>query len=288
MAYLKVHYKLEFYANLLSNVISVNSKLKEYLNEIRACNINVLKPDINISTNKFVIENDNIIFPFGTIKGIGINVSSNILNARNNRKFTNIYDAFKRLVNSKVTKKQIETLIIADAFRSFGYNKKTLITNLDSLYNYGELTIDLDESLVLKPEIEVTKEFSDSVLLEQEIDCFGFYISNHPVTSYRSKYQSTIKLIDLSKYFNKTVTTLVMVEKIKAIKTKKNEDMAFVTASDETGTIDFIFFPRIYKTNLNISKGDICKLEGTVEKRFDELQLIVKTVEYIRRNDEEE
>ena len=288
MAYLKVHYKLEFYANLLSNVISVNSKLKEYLNEIRACNINVLKPDINISTNKFVIENANIIFPFGTIKGIGINVSSNILNARNNRKFTNIYDAFKRLVNSKVTKKQIETLIIADAFRSFGYNKKTLITNLDSLYNYGELTIDLDESLVLKPEIEVTKEFSDSVLLEQEIDCFGFYISNHPVTSYRSKYQSTIKLIDLSKYFNKTVTTLVMVEKIKAIKTKKNEDMAFVTASDETGTIDFIFFPRIYKTNLNISKGDICKLEGTVEKRFDELQLIVKTVEYIRRNDEEE
>lgn len=288
MAYLKVHYKLEFYANLLTNVISVSSKLKEYLNEIRACNINVLKPDINLSTDKFVIKNNNIIFPFSTIKGIGINVSSNILNARSDGEFLNIYDAFKKLVNSKVTKKQIETLIIADAFSSFGYNKKTLITNLDSLYNYGELTIDLDESLVLKPEIVKTKEFSEAVLLEQELDCFGFYISNHPVTSYRSKYQDTIKIIDLSKYFNKIVSTLVMVEKVKAIKTKKNEDMAFVTASDETGTIDFIFFPRVYKTNLNISKGDICRLRGTVEKRFDELQLIVNKVEYIRRSNEEE
>ena len=79
-----------------------------------------------------------------------------------------------------------------------------------------------------------------------------------------------------------------MVDKVKAIKTKKNEDMAFITASDETGSMDFIFFPRVYKSNMNISKGDICKLIGTVEKRFDELQLIVNKIEYIRRNDEEE
>ena len=288
MAYLKVHYKLEFYANLLTNVISVNSKLKEYLSETRSFNITVLKPDINISTDKFSVDNNSIIFPFGVIKGIGTNVSSNILKARELGKFTNIYDAFSRLVRSKVTKKQLETLILADTFSCFGYNKKTLITNLDSLYNYGELTIDLDESLVLKPEIVKTMEFSESILLEQELECFGFYISNHPVTTYRNNYKDTVKIIDLNKYFNKITSTLVMVDKIKAIKTKKNEDMAFVTASDETGSMDFIFFPRVYKSNMNISKGDICKLTGTVEKRYDELQLIVKSIEYIRRNNEEE
>ena len=288
MAYLKVHYKLEFYANLLSNVISSSSKLKEYLNEIRSHNITVLKPDINLSTDKFVVSNNNIIFPFSTIKGVGISVSSNILKARSDGEFINIYDAFSRLVRSKVTKKQLETLIISSSFNSFGYNKKTLITNLDSLYNYGELTIDLDESLVLKPEIVKTEEFSESILLEQELECFGFYISNHPVTTYRNKYQDTIKIIDLNKYFNRITSALVMVDKVKAIKTKKNEDMAFITASDETGSMDFIFFPRVYKSNMNISKGDICKLTGTVEKRFDELQLIVKNIEYVRRNDEEE
>ena len=82
MAYLKVHYKLEFYANLLTNVISSSTKLKEYLNEIRSHNLKVLKPDINLSTNKFVVIDNNIIFPFSTIKGVGLSVSNNILKAR--------------------------------------------------------------------------------------------------------------------------------------------------------------------------------------------------------------
>ena len=81
---------------------------------------------------------------------------------------------------------------------------------------------------------------------------------------------------------------MIMVDKVKAIKTKKNEDMAFVTSSDETGSIDFIFFPRVYKNNIDIKKGDICIFTGTVEKRFNELQLIVSKVEYIRRENEEE
>ena len=287
MAYLKVHYKLEFYVNLLNNVIGAAGKMQEYIREIRSNNIKVLKPDINKSTNGFVIDGNNIIFPFSTIKGVGSSVSNLVLKARD-EEFTDIYDAFSKLVRCGVTKKQLESLINADAFRNLGYNKKTLITNLDSLVNYGSLTIDLDESLVLKPEIIITNEYQDSVLLEQEIECFGFYISNHPVTAYKSKYQNIISINNLSNYFNRIVSTMVMVEKVKAIKTKKNEDMAFVTASDETGSIDFIFFPRVYKNNMDIRKGDICIFTGTVEKRYDELQLVVSKVEYVRRENEEE
>ena len=287
MAYLKVHYKLEFYANLLNNVIGASSKMQEYLREIRSHDLKVLKPDINKSSNKFVISDNNIIFPFSTIKGVGTSVSSLVLKARD-EEFTDIYDAFSKLVRAGVTKKQLESLINADVFRSFGFNKKTLITNLDSLVNYGTLTVDLDESLVLKPEIILTNEFPNNVLLEQEEDCFGFYISNHPVTTYKSKYKNIVSIGMLSNYFNRIVNVMVMVEKIKAIKTKKNEDMAFITASDETGSLDFIFFPRIYKSNMEIKKGDICIFTGTVEKRYDELQVVVNKVELIRRNDEEE
>ena len=287
MAYLKVHYKLEFYANLLNNVIGASSKMQEYLREIRSHDLKVLKPDINKSTNRFVIDSNNIIFPFSTIKGVGTSVSSLVLKARD-KEFTDIYDAFSKLVRSGVTKKQLESLINADAFRNFGFNKKTLITNLDSLVNYGTLTIDLDESLVLKPEIIITNEFPNSVLLEQEEECFGFYISNHPVTTYKSKYQNIVSINCIGNYFNRIVNVMVMVEKVKAIKTKKNEDMAFVTASDETGQVDFIFFPRVYKNNMDIKKGDICIFTGTVEKRYDELQLVVSKINYIRRENEEE
>lgn len=287
MAYLKVHYKLEFYANLLNNVIGASSKMQEYLREIRSHGLKVLKPDINKSTNRFVIDSNNIIFPFSTIKGVGTSVSSLVLRSRD-KEFTDIYDAFSKLVRSGVTKKQLESLINADAFRNFGFNKKTLITNLDSLVNYGTLTIDLDESLVLKPEIIITNEFPNSVLLEQEEECFGFYISNHPVTTHKSKYQNIVSINCIGNYFNKIVNVMVMVEKVKAIKTKKNEDMAFITASDETGQVDFIFFPRVYKNNMDIKKGDICIFTGTVEKRYDELQLVVSKINYIRRENEEE
>lgn len=286
MAYLKVHYKLEFYANLLNNVIGASSKMQEYLREIRSHDLKVLKPDINKSTNRFVIDSNNIIFPFSTIKGVGTSVSSLVLRSRD-KEFTDIYDAVSKLVRGGVTKKQLESLITADAFRNFGFNKKTLITNLDSLVNYGTLTIDLDESLVLKPEIIITNEFPNSVLLEQEEECFGFYISNHPVTTYKSKYQNIVSINYIGNYFNRIVNVMVMVEKVKAIKTKKNEDMAFVTASDETGSIDFIFFPRVYKNNIDIKKGDICIFTGTVEKRYDELQLVVSKINYIRRENEE-
>lgn len=287
MAYLKVHYKLEFYANLLNNVIGATGKMQEYLREIRSHDLKVLKPDINKSTNRFVIDSNNIIFPFSTIKGVGTSVSSLVLRSRD-KEFTDIYDAFSKLVRGGVTKKQLESLITADAFRNLGFNKKTLITNLDSLVNYGTLTIDLDESLVLKPEIIITNEFPNSVLLEQEEECFGFYISNHPVTTYKSKYQNIVSINCIGNYFNKIVNVMVMVEKVKAIKTKKNEDMAFVTASDETGQVDFIFFPRVYKNNMDIKKGDICIFTGTVEKRYDELQLVVSKINYIRRENEEE
>lgn len=287
MAYLKVHYKLEFYANLLNNVIGATGKMQEYLREIRSHDLKVLKPDINKSTNRFVIDGNNIIFPFSTIKGVGTSVSSLVLRSRD-KEFTDIYDAFSKLVRSGVTKKQLESLITADAFRNLGFNKKTLITNLDSLVNYGTLTIDLDESLVLKPEIIITNEFPNSVLLEQEEECFGFYISNHPVTTYKSKYQNIVSINCIGNYFNRIVNVMVMVEKVKAIKTKKNEDMAFVTASDETGQVDFIFFPRVYKNNMDIKKGDICIFTGTVEKRYDELQLVVSKINYIRRENEKE
>ena len=79
------------------------------------------------------------------------------------------------------------------------------------------MTIDLDESLVLKPEIIITNEFLNSVLLEQEEECFGFYVSNHPVTAYKSKYQNVVNIKIIGNYFNRIVNVMVMVEKVKAI-----------------------------------------------------------------------
>lgn len=281
MAYLKVHYPLYFYTNLLSNVIGVESKLNEYVREVRSVKIKIVKPDINLSTSMFRVVDGKILFPFSTIKGIGVSVCKTIIKARC-EEFTDIFMAIRSLVVAGITKKQLETLILADTFRNFNYNKKTLITNLDSLYNYGELVKDLDPSLVLIPDIEIVDEYDNYLLLEQEKELFGFYISNHPATSYKTN-TNAISLENLDKYFDKLVTTIVLVENIKEITTKKGDKMAFVSCSDETGSVDYTFFPKIWN-NINIKKGNLYKIVGRVEKRYNQIQIIVNGVEELGDN----
>lgn len=281
MAYLKVHYPLYFYTNLLSNVIGVESKLSEYVREVRSVKIEVVKPDINLSTSMFRVVDGKILFPFSTIKGIGVSVCKTIIKARENT-FTDIFMAIRSLVVKGITKKQLETLILADTFRNFNYNKRTLITNLDSLYNYGELVKDLDPSLVLIPDIEIVDDYDNYLLLEQEKELFGFYISNHPATSYKTN-TNAISLENLDKYFDKLVTTIVLVENIKEITTKKGDKMAFVSCSDETGSVDYTFFPKIWN-NINIKKGNLYKIVGRVEKRYNQIQIIVNEVEELGDN----
>ena len=54
MAYLKVHYPNEFFANLLTNVIGSEYKTKEYILEARKNQLMIEKPDINLSSDKYV------------------------------------------------------------------------------------------------------------------------------------------------------------------------------------------------------------------------------------------
>lgn len=284
MAYLKVHYPLYFYTNLLTNVIGVESKLNEYIREVRSVKIEVVKPDINESEDVFKVLNGKIVFPFSTIKGIGVSVSRTVIKARK-EKFTDIFEAIRELVGEGVTKKQLETLILADCFRNFKYNKRTLIMNIDSLYNYGELVKDLDPSLVLIPDIEIVDEYDNYLLLEQEKDLFGLYISNHPATSYKGTVTNCISLEQLNKYFDKLVTTVVLVESIKEITTKKGDKMAFASCSDETGSVDYTFFPKVWNS-IELKKGHLYKIVGRVEKRYDQIQIIVSQIEEIGGSDE--
>ena len=86
-------------------------------------------------------------------------------------------------------------------------------------------------------------------------------------------------LSELNKYFDKTIEVIVYIDKIKEINTKKNDKMVFVTGSDELNTVDIVLFPNIYERYNDIEKGDIIKIKGRVEKRFDKLQIVVIDLE---------
>ncbi len=287
MAYLKAHYKEVFFSNLLSNVIGSVEKTNEYLLEVKSNKIEIEKPSINKSSDHYIIDNKKIIYPISNIKSIGGVASNQILEERDKSKFIDIYDTFSRLVRTGIGKKTLETLIYADVFREFNFNRATLIFNLDSLYNYGELTKDLDESLVSKPEIIFQQELDEKDLLDKEKDIFGLYLSNHPTNMYRKDNKYAININEVQNHFNKTVDTLILVDKIKTINTKKGDKMAFITGSDETSSKEFTVFQKVFNQFPNMEKNDLLKIRGNVERRFDEIQIIVERIKYLKGEENE-
>ncbi len=288
MAYLKCHYKTIFFANLLTNFIGSETKTHEYIMEAKANKIEVLKPTINESKNRYIVKNDKIIYPISNIKSIGTVVTKEIEEARAGKNFTDIYDCFSRLYIAGIGKKTFEVLIYANVFKEFNHNRATLIYNLDSLFNYAELTKDIDPDLVMKPDLEFQNEYRNDYLLEKEKEVFGFYLSSHPTNLYKKDNPYCIPLNEIESYFSKRVDTLILVDKIKTINTKNGDKMAFLTGSDETATMEYTLFPKVYKDYSDIKKGDLLKVRGTVEKRLNQFQIIVEKIRNLQETEIEQ
>ena len=287
MAYLKTHYKIMFFANLLTNVIGSETKTHEYIMEAKSNKIDVVKPTINESESRYIVKDNKIIYPISNIKSIGTVICDSINKAKQDGEFIDIYDCFSRLYIAGIGKKTFEVLIYADVFNNFKLNRRTLIENLDSLFNYAELTKDIDPSLVMKPDIEIKEEYDNQFLLEREKECFGFYLSSHPTTMYKKDNPYCIPLNSVDKNFSKKIDTLILVDKIKTISTKKGDKMCFITGSDETSTAEYTLFPKVYNQYPNISKGDLLKIRGTVERRLDQIQIVVEKIKYLEEQDHE-
>lgn len=281
MAYLKAHYPKYFFASLFTGVIGSDVKTREYFHEAKANRLHLLKPDINKSYSRYMVEEDGIRFPFSNIHNVGGTASHDILEVRTTP-FTDIFDFLSRARSRSITRKTIESFIHAGAFDSFGYNHATLIHNMDALMNYADLAKDLDPSFLLKPELEVVAEFPKHELMQQEKEVFGFYFSNHPTTELRLKYPKTVFFQDIDKYFNKRVELVGLIEQIRVIDTKKGEKMAFLVCSDETTSIDLTLFPKVYQNHQDLERGNLVYMVGVVERRLDRYQVIVREMKIIR------
>ena len=273
MMYLKVIYPKIFYSSLLNINIGSVTKTKEYIDEAKSLNIKIVKPDINTSSYDYYINND-IIMPLRVIKNIGDVVSLEIFEERKKSPYQDFFDFVSRIYNKNINTKTIETLIYAGALDSFNQTRNTLINNIKQALIYAELVSGLDSNLVTKPNLEIYEELPSNELMNKELELFGFYVSNHPASKYNE-----IKIMNIKNYFDKTITTVGLLESIKTIKTKNNDTMAFLEISDETGSLSYTLFPnKIAYANL-LKVGDLLKINGHVEKRYDKYQIIVNKIE---------
>jgi len=181
--------------------------------------------------------------------------------------FKSIYDICKRVDLRQANKKVFESLIKAGAFDCFGKNRRQHLQVLESAIDLGQKKQKLKREGIttvddlLKdvngesdddeyyPDVE---EMPENELLKFEKEMLGFYITNHPLSTYAGILDLfSVKTSDLAGYKDETKVTLGgIVKAVKTHITKKGERMAFVTLEDIEGSIDLVVFPRIFREHV--------------------------------------
>ena len=280
MAFLKRHFFKYFQVAILNNNIGNDIKTKTYILETKKNNIEILPPDINISTNKYELIDNKIICPLSIITNVGSLVANEIIKNRKEEPYKDFTDFVIKNYSIGINKKVITSLIKAGCFNSFNINEPTLINNLDNIINYAELCNDAGLIELTSPNLIKYDDYSKEEKYNNQYSSFGFYLSEHPTNIYKESNDITTKNIE--QYFDKNISLVLMIDQIKEVTTKKNDIMAFITATDEYGQISLTMFPNTYKTYNNINKRDIIRVTGKIEKRYDQYQMIVNSLKILK------
>ena len=295
LAYLKTNYPLYFTQALLTSVIGNDEKIAQYVREAKQCGLVVRPPSVNKSSFTFKVEQGEIRFSLAAIKYVGAAALKEILLARKQKPFRDLFDFCLRISQKHVNRRTLEGLIFSGSFDEFGEDRATLLASLDVALEHAELVrpsgssqIDLflDEDITLKPKYVEVEHMKVEEKLRFEKDALGFYLSSHPTTSFKRsfQYESLIPISELTYLKDKKAVKVgIYITNVRTIRTKQGEVMAFLSLSDESGDIDAVAFPKVYKKYSNsLQVGTLLLIEGFVDLREDRLQLVVQNVKTIQ------
>ena len=195
-AYLKAHYPVEFMCAVMSLDMTNVDKLLSYKEECRKMGIKVLPPDINKSLAEFAVEGGNIRYALAAIKSVGADNMNSLVEERNKKgKFKDISDFINRIDARQINRRQIEQLIKAGAFDCLEKSRGKLMANLDvivsniasatEMRNSSQSSLFGVEELSAKIALAEKPDWPELEKLQQESDAIGFYLSAHPLDSYR-------------------------------------------------------------------------------------------------------
>lgn len=305
-AYMKANFPVEFMCALLTAEAKDVEKVASGVAECKRMGIKVYPPDINESDVGFKIVGDKdslegkaIRFGLDAIKNVGKAAIDSILTARKSGRFVSLIDFLERVDGRRVNKKILESLIKVGALSSFG-TRSSLLASIDELRKVVKPKLDTNQQGLfgvdeVKKEYEKkvngylsVEEFSEEEIQSLERQLLGFSLSSKPIKEVIESFENfaTHKIQEIFQDFQdirKDVRILAVVSDVRVVVTRKSgREMAFVKVQDETGSINLVIFPDIFKN----TRGDWIEnkpllISGYVDRRDDEPALIVEEVSKI-------
>ena len=296
-AYLKAHWRAQYYAAFLNSVIGDSDKLSWYISVCKNDNIKILAPDVNESGRDFtVLPNKTIRFGLAGIKSTGGAAVEAIISARSEGgPFSSLTDFCCRVNMRVVNKRVVEHLIKSGAMNSFGARRSQLLAVIDQAIDLGaacqrdrangQLGLFGDDQTFGMEEIKMPQlpEIPKQTLLQYEKELLGFYVTDHPLSEYKAVMQ---RFMPLHQFIGETQVQDNQFVRVAGIisgctikTTKSGDTMALLTLEDFTGRFPVIVFPKSYQACIrDVFEDNVVSIEGRFSVDERESKIIAMSV----------
>lgn len=199
-AYLKAHYPAAFIAAVMSADMDSTDRLVVVKDDCRQLGIELLAPSCNRSAYHFSVAGEkSILYGLGAIKGVGRAAVESIIEEREkSAPFKSLREFCRRIDHDRVNRRTIEALIKSGAMDEFGVNRRSLMEQLPNALKAAEqqaraAAAGQDDMFGLAPaapttpdsEPEQLLEWNENVLLSNEKEALGLYLTGHPFDAVR-------------------------------------------------------------------------------------------------------
>ena len=267
LAYFKTHYPAIFYQVML------NASSSDYLTDAIESGFEIAPLSIHTVPYHDKISNKTIYLGLKTIKGVSKDLALWIIQ---NRPFSTIEDFISKLPKNYRKIALLEPLIKVGLFDSFEKNRLKVLNNLPNLFDFADLISGLfDDSIYDWLDFNDWTE-QEKYYLEQEL--LGVGISKHPLQTIANKAIYPITPIEKISE-NTSYIILVEIQKIKIIRTKKGENMAFLQVDDSKKKLDVTLFSDLYRQESSkLKEGVFYYIKGKIQLRDGRLQMIAQEI----------
>lgn len=289
-AYLKANYPAEYMASVLTHSMGTIEKISFFMEECRHIGVEVLGPDVNESEAQFSVNaKGQIRFGLGAIKGSGEAAVAAIVEEREKKgRFKDIYDFVERMNAKTINKKTLESLVYAGAFDSFGFHRAQYLEapagempGLERLTKYAaQAQADKNSAQVSlfggssgaasRPKMPVTEPWTDLVKLKYEKDVIGFYLSGHPLDTYRLILETDcVKTTELEQHKGKDIAIGGIISGL-SIRSGQRGNFALFNVEDYEGSTGLAAFSDVYEKHQEILRdGAFVYIKGKMLERRD-------------------
>ncbi len=215
-AYLKTHYPSAFMAAVMSADLQNTDRLVALKNDCRRLKLKLLSPDINTSEYHFSVPGEHTIsYGLGAIKGVGRAAVESLIAERERKgPYRNLHEFCRRVDHDKINRRALEAMVKSGAMDCFSASRRSLMHQVPEALRSADQEAKAAAAgqndmfgLAEQPAEEVVEnkppeldEWPDRLLLNNEKEALGLYLTGHPFDAVRNdaRYLADGRLVDIT------------------------------------------------------------------------------------------